>query len=234
MFKRLSKARALQEQLEDQVDESEPVTLEAALDEDSASESDVGSDDDDDESDEDVEDEDVEDEDEQEKFTVRQALKSPIYLDDEAQVRAQIFRCVACPLVQLRNEKSIEVHQDSKVRLCLIQAHKRRYARFIQFAESESRREGERVMQLDPRSLADLLEDERRAEEKAAEHKVGFPLTQRKEADTPSKPHTSRVERRKQRRAVRKEKRAGLQEAYAKRVAGEKPAGSERPPKRQK
>lgn len=107
MFKRLNRARALRDELEDQVDESEPVTLEAALDEDSASDSDVGSDSDDEEDDEDDADED--------KFTVKQALESPVYVDDEANVRATIFRCVSCPLAQLRSEKAIEVHLDSKV-----------------------------------------------------------------------------------------------------------------------
>lgn len=126
MFKRLSKARALQEELGDQVDESEPVTLETALDEDSASDSEDDSEEDS-ESDQDEED-DVENQDsdadedvasEDGHFTVQQALQSPIYLDTETPVRAQIFRCVACPIVTLKNEKSIEVHLDSKVSACL-------------------------------------------------------------------------------------------------------------------
>ncbi|WFC95335.1 hypothetical protein MBRA1_001982 [Malassezia brasiliensis] len=148
MFKRLNRARALRDELEDQVDESEPVTLEAALDEDSASDSDVGSDSDDDEDDENDEEESEDDVDE-DKFTVTQALESPVYLDDEA---------------NLRSEKAIEVHLDSK-------AHKRRYTRFVRFAEAEKEREGDRVLLLDPRVLVDLLEDERRKEEKAAEAK---------------------------------------------------------------
>lgn len=114
MFKRLNRARALRDELEDQVDESEPVTLEAALDEDSASDSDVESDSDEDD-DEDDDDEGSEDDVDEDKFTVKQALESPVFLDDEANVRANIFRCVACPLAQLRSEKAIEVHLDSKV-----------------------------------------------------------------------------------------------------------------------
>lgn len=90
-------------------------------------------------------------------------------------------------------------------------------------------------MLLDPRVLVDLLEDERRKEEKAAEAKVGRLLTQRKETSRPSADsHVPRVERRKQRRALRNEKRAALQEAYAKRVAEEAPSSVPRPAKRQK
>lgn len=94
----------------------------------------------------------------------------------------------------------------------LTQNHKRRFHRFVEFAHAEAEREGDRVMALDPRTLADLLEDERRAEEKKAPAK-------RKEP--PSTDYVSRVERRKQRRAIRNEKRAGLQEAYAKRMEKE-------------
>ena len=94
----------------------------------------------------------------------------------------------------------------------LTQNHKRRFHRFVEFAHAESEREGDRVMALDPRTLVDLLEDERRAEEKKSPAK-------RKEP--PSTEHVSRVERRKQRRAIRNEKRAGLQEAYAKRMEKE-------------
>lgn len=117
----------------------------------------------------------------------------------------------------------------------LTQAHKRRYTRFVQFAEAEKEREGDRVLLLDPRVLVDLLEDERRKEEKAAEAKVGRVLTQRKETPRPTaESHVPRAERRKQRRALRNEKRAALQEAYAKRVAEDAPTTVPRPAKRQK
>jgi hypothetical protein len=102
MFKRLSKARDLAD------DEAEPVSLEAALDDDSESEEDVGNSEDDEDDDDEDDSDDI--------FTVAQALESPIYLDDEAPGKQQIFRCVACPLMTLKTEKSIEVHVDSKVR----------------------------------------------------------------------------------------------------------------------
>ena len=45
----------------------------------------------------------------------------------------------------------------------------RRYSRFIEFAEAEVEREGKRVYDLDPRILADLLEEERTAVRKISE-----------------------------------------------------------------
>lgn len=118
MFKRLSKAQALREELGEETEETGPVTIETALDEESASEEEF-SDDDDDDNDDDEEDEEGDDDEEDEgdvQFTVRDALESPIYLDDEAPGRAEIFRCVACPIVMLKNDKAIEVHAESKVR----------------------------------------------------------------------------------------------------------------------
>ncbi|WFD43825.1 hypothetical protein MPSI1_002490 [Malassezia psittaci] len=231
MFKRLSRAQARTGDSADEIDEGDTVTLEAALDEDSESES--GSESESEIENESSSEQDTDSEqgshsgeeevgDEQGEFTVKQALQSPIYLDDEAPGRAQIFRCVACPAIQLRNEKGIEVHQESK-------AHLRRYSRFIEFAEAEFRREGERVYNLDPRILADLLEEERKAAQKTQEKPDKKQLPKPKPAS-----HTSRAERRKQRRASRRDKRAPLQEAYAKRAADEPPVESKPSKKRQK
>jgi len=151
MFKRLSKATALREELDDGEDEN-AVSLVAAIDENSDSDpaddsSSVSDESDDDESDADVTD-----------FSVKQAMKSPIYIDNEVSSKYEIFRCVACPLVTLKNDKSIDVHLDSK-------NHKRRFARFVAFVEAEAEHEGEKVMQLDPRTLVDLLEDLRHQSE---------------------------------------------------------------------
>ncbi|WFC99789.1 hypothetical protein MYAM1_002534 [Malassezia yamatoensis] len=227
MFKRLSRAHARKGDLVDETDDGDAVTLQAALDEDSGSEteSESGSESSseqeaDSEQDSHSGEEDVGNE--QGEFTVKQALQSPIYLDDEAVGRAQIFRCAACPAIQLRNEKGIEVHQESK-------AHLRRYSRFIEFAEAEFQREGERVYNLDPRILADLLEEERKAAQKTQEKSSENQLPKTKPAS-----QMSRAERRKQRRASRRDKRAPLQEAYAKRAAGELPVESKPSKKRQK
>ena len=78
--------------------------------------------------------------------------------------------------------------------------HKRRHARFVAFAKTEMEREGAHVMRIDPRTLVDLLEDQRAMEAKQARQEVP---TKRKR-DTS---HVPRVERRKMRRAVRRERR---------------------------
>lgn len=126
MFKRLSKAAALRDEFGD--DETlGPVTLDTVIDENSGSEeedeeedddSDEQDDDEEDESDEDVEGDadDNEEEDEAGELTVASALKSPIYVDPDT--KATVFRCIACPIVMLKNDKSIDVHLESKVRPC--------------------------------------------------------------------------------------------------------------------
>ena len=68
------------------------------------------------------------------------------------------------------------------------------------FAKTEMEREGAHVMRIDPRTLVDLLEDQRAMEAKQARQEVP---TKRKR-DTS---HVPRVERRKMRRAVRRERR---------------------------
>lgn len=182
MFKRLSRASVLREQVDD---DEEHVTLDAALDDDSYSE---------DERDDSEEGDDSDDEEEDETaLTVAHAIESPIYMDDEVPGTQYRFRCVACPIVLLKSDKSIDVHLESK-------NHKRRHARFVAFAKSEMEREGAHVMRIDPRTLVDLLEDQRSLEAKQA----------RQEAPTKRKrdvSHVPRVERRKMRRAVRRERR---------------------------
>lgn len=152
MFKRLSKASALRQELDG--DEEGAISLETAIDENSDSDlaDDANSDSDDTESDE----SDADDT----EYTVKQAIKSPIYMDDEVSQKVALFRCVACPLMTLKNEKSIEVHLSSK-------NHRRRFSRFVAFAQAEKEREGEKVMQIDARTLVDLLEDQRRQSEPA-------------------------------------------------------------------
>ena len=183
MFKRLSKASAHREQVDN---DEEYVPLDAALDDDSQSEEEqADSEEEEDDSDEDEEDETA--------LTVAHAMESPIYMDDEQPESPYRFRCVACPIVLLKSEKSIDVHLESK-------NHKRRHARFVAFAKTEMEREGAHVMRIDPRTLVDLLEDQRAMEAKQARQEVP---TKRKR-DTS---HVPRVERRKMRRAVRRERR---------------------------
>lgn len=158
MFKRLSKANALRQELDDSGDEG-VVSLTTVIDENSDSDPADDSNNDLDESEEDESEKSDESDADDTEFSVKQAMKSPIYIDDEMSSKIEIFRCVACPLVTLKNEKSIDVHLESK-------NHKRRFSRFIAFAESEVEREGKKVMQLDPRTLVDLLEDQRRESEK--------------------------------------------------------------------
>ncbi|KAL4402421.1 hypothetical protein ACI68E_000186 [Malassezia pachydermatis] len=202
MFKRLNKASALRAQLDEEEEDDAPVSLEAALDEDSASDSDLqDSDEDEDDSDDDDDDED-EEESEDGAFTVAQALQSPIYVDDESNSHVQLFRCVACPIVHLKNEKSIEVHLESK-------NHKRRYARFVAFAESEKKKEGNKVLYIDPRTLIDLLEDERAKAMQATASASKKRKTVHEDATQET--YVPRLERRKMRRAARREKRAALQ-----------------------
>ncbi|WFD22475.1 hypothetical protein MEQU1_001147 [Malassezia equina] len=155
MFKRLSKASALREELEDVEDEN-AVSLATVIDENSDSDPAYDSSSDSGESEEASDESDADDT----EFSVKQAMQSPIYIDDEAVEKVPIFRCVACPLVTLKNEKSIDVHLESK-------NHKRRFTRFVTFAQAEVEREGDRVMHLDPRTLVDLLEDQRRESELA-------------------------------------------------------------------
>ena len=182
MFKRLSKASAHREQVDN---DEEYVPLDAALDDDSQSEDEQADSEEEDDSDEEEEDETA--------LTVAHAMESPIYMDDELPGTQYRFRCVACPIVLLKSERSIDVHLESK-------NHKRRHARFVAFAKMEMEREGAHVMRIDPRTLVDLLEDQRTMEAKQA----------RQEAPTKRKRDTShvpRVERRKMRRAVRRERR---------------------------
>ncbi|WFD06315.1 hypothetical protein MVES1_001660 [Malassezia vespertilionis] len=197
MFKRLSKAQGVKEDLSSD-EEYGTVSVDNILDEDSGSdsESDVesGTDDGEDEEDED-EDEENEDEDEEDTgapFTVKQALKSPIYADPDTLPRTLLqYRCVACPIIQLKNEKSIEVHLESK------------------FVDMECEKEGDRVLHIDPRTLVALLEDIRAAN--AQTPKTDAPAPKRKHSDKGE--HTSRAERKKAKRARRREQRAALQPA---------------------
>ena len=112
MFKRLSKASAHREQVDN---DEEYVPLDAALDDDSQSEDEQA------DSEEEEDDSDEEEEDET-ALTVAHAMESPIYMDDEQPESPYRFRCVACPIVLLKSEKSIDVHLESK-------NHKRRHAR---------------------------------------------------------------------------------------------------------
>lgn len=234
MFKRLSKAAALRDEFGD--DETlGPVTLDTVIDENSGSEEEDEEDDDDsDEQDDDEEDEgedDVEgdaddnEEDEAGELTVASALKSPIYVDPDT--KATVFRCIACPIVTLKNDKSIDVHLESKVRPCrrrtrlTIQGHKRRHARFVSFVHSEAEKEGDRTFEADPRTLVDVLEDERAREQQTAAQEnegsrkvcgralLALLTAQRQRAEKEEQgPHVPRKERRKQRREERRKRRA--------------------------
>ncbi|WFD30764.1 hypothetical protein MSPP1_001788 [Malassezia sp. CBS 17886] len=171
MFKRLTKAKALQERHEGE----DPVALDVALADESDSEEESSGDEDEEESDAE-QDRHVADEDDESAVdeedgaadaavSVTEAISDPIYVDQSDEAGApELFRCVACPAATLKTEKSAEVHLASK-------GHKRRQTRFIAFVEAEASREGEHVLHLDPRTLVDLLDDERsekaRAEEKA-------------------------------------------------------------------
>lgn len=230
MFKRLSKANALREQGgEDQ----EHVSLDAAIDHDSPSEEEgmdeaedreSAEDDEDAESDENdsddsdtyvesVEGEEDDDDDEDEEgdeFTVAHAIENPIYIDDEAPGSVIQFRCVSCPILILKNNKSMDVHLESK-------NHKRRHARFIAFAKEEMEREGDRVLHIDPRTLVDLLEDQRaQTARQATQQQAQQALAKSKHQSTQKRKHDDtyipRLERRKIRRAARREKRASMRD----------------------
>lgn len=191
MFKRLSKAHAVQDEASD-VDEH--VMLDTVMDEDSHSESESNSDDDDIQSDES---DDGDSKEGSEGLTVVHAMESPIYMDDEVS-KLQHFRCVSCPIVILKNDKSVDVHLESK-------NHKRRHARFVAFAKAEVEREGEHVLDVDPRTLVDLLEDQRAHEAREAEAgPTPKPKPAKRKHDASYVP---RVERRKMRRAARRERR---------------------------
>ena len=183
MFKRLSKASAHREQVDNG---EEYVPLDAALDDDSQSEDEQA------DSEEEEDDSDEEEEDET-ALTVAHAMESPICMDDELPGTQYRFRCVACPIVLLKSERSIDVHLESK-------NHKRRHARFVAFAKMEMEREGAHVMRIDPRTLVDLLEDQRTMEAKQARQEA--PIKRKRDTS-----HVPRVERRKMRRAVRRERR---------------------------
>lgn len=119
MFKRLSRATAVRDDVDGADDVlGGPVSLETVLDENSASEDDSddsesggaesGSDDDDDDAAAHAPDEDG-------ALTVAMALQSPIYVDDDQSSKVVIYRCVVCPTMTLKTEKSIDVHLASKV-----------------------------------------------------------------------------------------------------------------------
>lgn len=207
MFKRLSKASELRE-LAEEVGDTDTFAIDKVLAEESGSEGD-DSDDDDSDSDGDDDDEDKdEDEDESEdegseddeedavdeatELNVRNALEAPIHIDPEA--RTQIFRCVVCPIVTLKNDAAVDVHLASKT-------HRRRHARFAAFVANEAATEGEGIYELDPRTVVAYMEDKRVEEEKEVQ-------TNAQSRKRPAPDYVPRVERRKARRAVRREARA--------------------------
>ena len=166
------------------------------------------------EDDDDLEEDDEDDEDEEgDEFTVAHAIENPIYIDDEAPGSVIQFRCVSCPILILKNNKSMDVHLESK-------NHKRRHARFIAFAKEEMEREGDRVLHIDPRTLVDLLEDQRAQtarqatqqrvqQAQHAQAKSKHQSTQKRKHDDTYVP---RLERRKIRRAARRQKRASMRD----------------------
>ncbi|PKI84623.1 hypothetical protein MVES_001561 [Malassezia vespertilionis] len=87
--------------------------------------------------------------------------------------------------------------------------HLRRYTRFVKFVDMECEKEGDRVLHIDPRTLVALLEDIRAAN--AQTPKTDAPAPKRKHSDKGE--HTSRAERKKAKRARRREQRAALQPA---------------------